>query len=325
MKFLPKVKISQNGVFSPVVIIVAVVIALAAGGYFFFSKNSSSPRSGGNNIIDQIKKTPYSELESAINKTVNTKTAYIDYKTKVTSRITGTAKGITQTLVNHVDGYMTGSTNGDITKAEMRISSDANPKKSVIVDVIAIKNSDMYVEGPATKGKWQKLTKAEQEAASAKNPTDASLYGFNILGTIFSDNKALFKTIKKESVEKLPDYKTDDGKVYSKFSVDISVVDYVKAIGEDKNVTDKDKKDAQAILGDAILKATFSVDQKTDYVTGIAVEARNLAQISTPASEKLGISTKHDLDLNAELSRFDVPTGVTIPEDKDLLEPDKTT
>lgn len=313
---------SQRG-FTPLIIlvVVALISVAAGGGYYLLSKNKSIPGSNiaPQNIVRQINKTPYQELEEALTKVSIAKTAYIDYKTKVNSRITITKTGITKSFENNVDGYLTGSTDGKTSKAQMRIYSSENPSTSITADVISTENEDIYLKGPATKGKWQKFTKPEFEVQNNKTPTDASLYGFEILSTIFSEDKALFKAIKKETVQKLPDQVAGD-KTLTKYEVEISVVDFVGALRQDKDRSEKDINEAQIILKDAIIKTTYSVDKNSGYVTKMVAEVKNLTQIPTTEAGQLGLSSQHDMVLTAELSRFDLPTGISAPDSSELLE-----
>lgn len=300
------------------ILVLVVVILIAGGGYSLATNKSKSIP--GSNIVQQINKTPYQELENALNKTTSATTAYLDYKTKVSSRVTITKTGVTSNLTNHVDGYETGSTDGKTGKFEMRIYTDENPSKSINIDGITTENGDVYVKGPATGTKWQKLTKPEFQAQNSKTPTDASLYGFEILSTIFSENKALFKATKKESVQKLPD-QTEDGKTIVKFEVEVSVVDFVNALRQDKDKTEKDIKDAETILKDATIKTTYFVNKSSGYITKLGIEVKNLTQVPTPEAEQLGVSTQHDLVLSAELSRFNLPTGISAPDPSELVNP----
>lgn len=272
------------------------------------------------NLAPPVPLTPYQELEGALNKTTAAKTAYIDYKTKVASHIAVATSGVTQTINANVDGYLTGSTDGKVSKGELRISSPDNPGTSVVVSVISLEDGGSYVKGPATLGKWQYISKEEGEKLDEANPTDASLYGFNFLESVLSENKALFRTIKKDSVEKLEDH-TSDGKNYKRFAVEIAVPDYISAIEQDPDATLKDKSDAKKILGDATIKATFHVDKNSNYITKLIINAKNLSQIKVPEAERLGISTTHDMELDADISRFDVPTDIKAPQPTEVINP----
>lgn len=305
----------QKGIALPLILLLIAVVAVVGGGYFFY-KNSG----GKFSVTPPVPMTPYQELESSLNKTTEAKTAYIDYKTKVASHIAIVARGVTQTVDANVDGYLTGSTDGKVSKGELRISSPNNPGTSVVVSVIQIESGSLYVKGPATAGKWQYVSREESEKLDESNPTDASLYGFNLLDSIISENKALFKTIKKDTVEKLEE-QTVDGKTLKRFSVEIAVPDYIAAIEQDPEATLKDKKDGKAILADATIKATFYVDKNSNYITKLTINAKNLSQIKTPEADKLGVSTAHDMTLEADLSRFDLPTDIKAPEPSEVLNP----
>ncbi len=308
---------SQKGFSLVIILILVAVVALAGGGYYLLSKNKSI---SGPDIVRQINKGPYEELEDALNKTSAATTAYMDYKTKVTSRVTVTKTGITQTLENNVDGYLSGSTDGKTSKIEMRIYSSSNPSASVVINGITTETGDVYLKGPATAGKWQKFTKPEFKALDDKTPADASLYGFEILSTIFSEDKALFKAVKRESVQKLLD-QTEGDKTLAKYEVEVSVIDFVNALRQDKDRSEKDINDAQIILKDAIIKTTYFVDKNSRYVTKLVAEAKNLTQIPTPEGEQLGVSAQHDLVITAELSRFNLPTGISAPDASELVNP----
>lgn len=299
------------------ILLLVIVAAVGGGIYYFLNKNILIKSVETIKQVNPIK-TPRDEMELAINKVMGAKTAYIDYKMKVTSRITNTKTGITQTFNPIAEGYLAGSTDGKVLRMEIRISSSNNPTASIDISVITTEGDIVYVKGPATQGKWMKLAKAEFEKQAESSPTDASLYGFNLLGTILSENKALFKSIRKDAIEKTAN-QTVDGKVLNKYTVEIGTPEFIDALEQDKETTQKDKSDAKVILKDAVVRADFFVDPGSNYITKLVIDTKNLAQISTPESEQLGISTVHNIELEANLSRFDVPTGITAPDPKDIL------
>lgn len=299
-------------------LILFTLIVLALGAGYFFLNNGKSIKLA--DLANQLNpnKTPFQRLDSALSKTLNVKTFYLDFDMKDTGLITLVSKGLTQTINATISGYISGSTDGKTQKMEMRISSPSNPNTSIIVSVINIEDGTWFVKGPATAGKWKKYTKAEYEKETSATATDASLYGLNILGTIFSESKALFKTIRKETVESLPD-ETNEGKTYDKYTAEISVPDFINSLSLDKDVTEKDKSDSKIILKDAIMKITLSVDRAANYVTKIIIDARYLTFIPNAASEKMGISTVYDIETTADLSRFDVPTNISAPDSSEVV------
>ncbi len=306
-------KTTQKGIVLPLLLLALIIVAVVGGGYYL-SKNSSL----GFNFTPPVPLNSHQELEGAVNKTVTVKTAHLDYKTNVKSHITVISTGVTQTLDNNVDGYLAGS--DEASKGELKIYSTQNPSSSVVIDVISLKDGGSYVKGPATAGKWRYVSKEENNKLDEKNPTDASLYGFNLLDSVISDNKALFRTFKKETVEKLEDFSAD-GKTLKRFSVEIAVPDFVGAIEKDPDSTLKDKNDAKAILADATIKATFYVDKNTNYITKLSVSAKNLTQILTPEAKQLGVSTRHDIELSADISRFDLPMEIKAPDPSEVINP----
>lgn len=302
------------------IIIFLLFFIIGVAGFLYFkdsvSKNPSQKKSSS--LIPQLQKTPYEELESALNKTITAKTLYLDYKTKVTTRIAMAQTGVTQTLNNNVDGYLTGSTDGKTAKAELRIYNEKTPDLTVNMSLITAENGDIYLKTAGTGTKWLKFSKEQYEKENEKSSTDASLYGFEILSTIFSENKALFKTIRKETVTKLED-EVVAGKSLARYKVEISTPEFIKSLEEDQEKTEKDKKDAESILKEAVINATYSVDKETNYITKLVIETKNLTQISTPESDELKITTTHDIELTADLSRFDLPTNITIPDVQDVI------
>jgi hypothetical protein len=314
---------NQKGIVHVIILAIILIVLVIFTGYYITHKEAFNNVKNPLNQVNVLPKTPYDELEAGLNKTIAAKTAYIDFKTKVNSHVTAKT-GLTKTSPANLDGYLTGSTNGDINKAQLRISSPESPNNSVNIDVITVKGGDTYIKGPATGIKWQKITKVEAEAQNNKNPTDASLYSLEVLSTLFSQNKALFKTIKKESVQKMAD-QIIDGKKYDKYDVEISVVDFVNVLSSDPDKTEKDKKDAKIILKDTTLAATYFIDKQSGFVTKVYVSGKNLSNVPTPQTQQLGISATYDFDLNADLSRFDVPTGVTIPDSSELMAVDSQT
>lgn len=304
---------------TPMIAIIIIFFVLAGGGYYFMtmSKNSTNGSTSSNPLQTMAQKSPYDALSAALNKDIAATTAYMEYKTQVTSSLSQAKTGVTQTLHSNIDGSISGSTDGKTTDMEMKIYSAASPDTSVNVSVMNTANGDWYVRNAQTAPKWQKLTKAQYEQVNA-GPIDASLFGLNILGTIFSSNQALFKSFTKESVTKITDPNSTIS-TFNDYQVEVSTPAYLAALAKDKDITQKEISDTKQILQDAILTVLFSVDKNSGYVTKIHIDGKRLTQIPTPQSEQLGISTTHDILLDATMSRFNVPTNITAPESGNVL------
>ncbi len=294
-------------------VVVFIAVALLVGGVIFAVTSKGSGK--GLSSVLHLKKTPYQELTVAMDKTIAAKTAYIDYKTKITSRVTIAANGVTQTLENNVDGFINGTLDMKSDKAEMRIYVSGSPAQSVTISSIDLPNGDTYVKSSILGPKWKKYTKDDNSKMKGSDPTDASLYGFQFLETMLSSSKGLMTN--KDAVMKLPDV-TESGKTLSKYSIEVPLMQFVDALGKDSEKTDKDKEDAKKILADGTVKATYYVDGSTGYVTRVFIEAKNLTQIPTKESIKVGATVKHDIEMTAELSRFGVAVEVAAPDEKEV-------
>ena len=299
--------------------LLVLLLLLFGGGYLFLS----SGKGKSINLADLVaqlnpNKTPFQKLDSALSKTVGVKTLYVDFNMEDTGLITLVSKGVTQTIQANVSGYISGSTDGKTQKMELNISSPSNPGVSIVISVMSLEDGTWFVKSPTTAGKWQKYTKEEYEKESAGNSLDASLYGLNILASVFDESKALFKTIQKETVESLPS-ETVEGKTYDKYSAEISIPDFISALPLSSNVTEKDVSDSKIILKDAVMRVTLSVDRSTNYVTKIVIDAKHLTFIPNDESEKMGVSTVYDIVTTADLSRFDVPTNISAPDPSEVI------
>lgn len=302
-------------------LLILIAAVLAVGGYFVATNKSLSKF----DLLKLINPTPYQKLEKALDKTGALDTFYVDYKTKVSSRMT--VQGLTENVVNNVDGYITGSTDDKTTKMEMRIYNEDTPSASVVIGLISVENGDLYIRGPATGVKWQKITKDEYKTMLKEDVPDASLYGFEMISTVFSENKALFKSVEKDAVRQLSDV-TENDKAFAKYETEVSVVDFIEVLRQDKEseLSEKNIKDRQTILQDAIIKTTYSVDKKSGYIAKLVIDAKNLTQVpTTPEAaqlvKQLGLSTQHDLTLTADFSRYNLPTGIVPPDKSEILNP----
>jgi len=299
-----------------IIVLVVLVVLLGAGGLVFLSKQVSNNKNS-NSFQLPFAQTPYDKLLSALEKTSSAKTLYAEYRNKVISSISQSKTGVTQTLSNNVDGSISGSTDGKTGQAEMKIWSDLAPDRSIMVSVVNTENGDWYVKNAASP-KWQKFTKEEYKKQTESSPTDASLYGLNILGTLFAENQALLKSVKKDTVESLGK-ETADATTYSKYRVEISTPDFINALSTDKDRTPNEVNDSKTILQNSVLSAIFYVEDSTNYVKKLHVEAKKLQQIPNAQADQLGIRTTHDITLDADLSRFNVATNISAPDVKDVL------
>lgn len=316
---MPKKSASAQKPFPPLALAAAIIVIISLA----FSQSS------GNSLgerLDSLQKkyhlflSPKQQLEAAINQTNSVESAYVDFDSNVTTRVTNVKNGLSQSLKNSLTGYLTGSTNGKLGKAEVRISSAANPGVEVVIEVITLEDETSYVKGPATGQKWLKITK--EEAEKDKTPIDASLFAFNILETVFSENKALFKAVEENSVTVLEEYQRD-GVTYKKYQADIATPTYLDALAQDTDTTEKEIDNSRQILDSAVITALFEVNTKTGYITHLEVEANNVKQIPTPESEQLGLTAQHNIVLKAELSRFGLPVTITPPSEDEIITADQ--
>lgn len=305
--------------FLPLLILVVVLLVIGGGSFYFMSKSNTPHRgdASSNPLQKMIAKSPYDSLRTALDKTIAVKTAYVEYKTKVTSSVTSAQSGVTQTLHNSVDGSISGSTDGKTQSLEMKIYNDDYPDKSVNISTLTTELGEWYIRNAQTAPKWQKLTKEQYDAFSS-GPTDASLYGLVFMGTFFSPSQALFNSFNKEAVVSLGEERGENT-TYSKYKVDVSTPAFIEALSKDENIKPDDVADAKQILQDAIITVTYYVDDTSGYVTRLVVDAKRLTQIQTPEALKLGLSTTHDINLEATLSRFDIPTNITAPGQEFVL------
>ncbi len=302
-------------------LIVAVLVLVLVGTVYVKADGGSSSEK-----ISSIQKkynlflSPRQEFEVAVDRTAAVSSLYAEYKSDVTSRIT-LPTGVTETVDNNVNGYLTGTSTGDLMKGEMRISSDLDPSKEVIVEMITSEKTN-YIKGPQTQSKWLKIDNSDLEKKDEESPNDASLYGFDILGSIFSEDKALWKAIDKNSIEYQGEDKRNN-KTYKKFKVEIGNSEYIKALESNPDASKKSIEEDKKILSSAKLTATFEIDATAKYITKMVIEAKNLKQIVPEQLAAAGISTQHDLKMVVDMSRFNVATDVTIPSDNEILQTDK--
>lgn len=316
---------NQNGIVHLFLIVVIIVLLIAGGAYFAFSQYSSdSDLNLGSigqmtDVVDRVAGTPKGKVESAIDKMIGVDTAYVDLRMDVKSMVTRQSNGLTQTIDAIASGYLTGSGETEEYKSEISISSPLNPGVSVKIETIIDMEENVYLKGPATEGKWWKFSKEDFEEESAKNPTDASLYGLVIVGTLLDENKALLKTIDRESITQLPNVERD-GKTYERYSVVLSNPGFISALESDEDATESDVEDARKILADAVMSAELTIDKDTGYITSIKLDAKHLTQIQTEESKALGFDTRHDMVVSADISRINVPLEITFPDPADVIE-----
>jgi hypothetical protein len=97
--------------------LILIIVIFVSVSFYLSNKRNSQYVTTNTQITNPTQpvvsnKTPYGELSLALDKTIAVKTLYMDYKTQVESRLAFAKTGLTQTLHNNVDGYITGSTDG---------------------------------------------------------------------------------------------------------------------------------------------------------------------------------------------------------------------
>ncbi|MFC1649426.1 hypothetical protein ACFL2C_01760 [Patescibacteria group bacterium] len=319
---LSRSKSRNQGGMAHLIILLLLALGLILGGYYLLSSTGEDGKTefSAEKIINKVNITPIGKLKSSLEKTESVDTLYAEFEADLESKVTFTQTGVTQSIPVDMGGYITGSTDGEISKVKLSIKQFNNPSASVDIEIVGTENN-VYLKGPATTGKWWRFSEEKFKEEDSKNPTDASLFIFDILGTIFEDNKALLKSVNDDSFE---DLGTEQGenKKFNKYHVEIAVPDYISNLENDDELSSEKINQVKAILNDATISATFYVSDSSGYVEKVTIDAKNLTQIPTDESKALGVSTTHDAVLTAELSRFNVPTSITAPSGEDVIDVD---
>lgn len=301
--------------------IVVFLISLVVGGLAMFIYRAGDGDFASR--LDAFQKeynislSPQQKFEKALELTNGLDTAYIEFKGIVNTKITNNNNGLSGNQKGKLAGYLTGSTDGNTQRLELRISGDNNSGLEMIIGIITVDDGKtMYVSGPATKGKWQKYSKEEWEKISESSPTDASMYVFDIVSTLFSKSKALLASANPNSLQVL---KPEDG--HDHYKVEISVPSYIESQDLDDDYTDKEIKDAKLILKESVISGEFWVDQKSEYVTKMIIEAKNMQNVPSEELTKAGISAKFDANMEVVLSRFNLPTNISAPDEESIIKP----
>jgi len=317
------VKKSKKNLIIMVVIILLVLIGAGILAWMYIGK-SEQKFLEDDRLKSEESQDPFKEFEAALDKTLEARSVYLDFKSTITSKITSSELGLTETSVNHLDGFLSGMDEEDgetgNSKMQMQIYSDEDPSLSVVVDVISLSNGITYIKGPATSGKWLLQTEEDMEKDLDDTPTDASLFGFDLLFWAFSEDKLLFKEIDKDTFRRLQD-ETSEGRTLERYEVEIDIPAYITAFEAEEDSKVNEVSDAKEILKNATLKTTFYVDNATGYIVKLVMDAKNLSQIQTAESQEYGIITNHDTIVTAELSRFNLDVDVTPPTSVDILNP----
>lgn len=301
-------------------LIIALLIFLVIGfGYYGFSGQSLSfddlHRKSG------ILLTRRQKLENAIEKTIQLNTLYVEFESETKSTLTSSTLGFSRTIDSNINGYLAGSTDGKISKAEMRVSSDLTKGLETILSVIGIDEEVVYIQGPSTNGKWIKLSYDEYLEVDVE---DASLYQFNLLATFFDDSKALIKSVDANSFsyEGVQEF---EGEQYEKYTVEISVPKYIETLDLDESVSDTKLAQHKSILESAVISADMYVSSKNGYINGLVIRAKNLEQIISQEDIKnSGISRNvHNITLSAKFSRFNLETNISAPPDDEVINVDE--
>ncbi len=293
---------SRKG-FSIVELLVVVVVLgiFSFGGYLYYTQNFMGV-----------------SLEDALNNTSNVSSMHVDYGMDVKTSIGDASTGTNTDVNSNVDGYMTGGVDGEAYEMKMSISNDLDPTSSLSVTVISDTDGNWYTKTAATGGKWVKYTSDEYEQEFSGNTIDASLFGINILGTMFDGSQAVFGATTTSTVVELGEETVNDV-VLKKYKVEISVPDFIESLWGSEDVTEKDISDSEAILAHATISAVMYVNEAAGFVERMVITANNLEQIIPAEYADLGYTSTHNIVMTADLSRFGVENQVTIPTESQIV------
>jgi hypothetical protein len=303
----PSVKQNSTNLF----MLILVLIVVGVGGFMIMKDNDSM-----NPFKAFVQKTPYEVLTQAIEKTKSISSLYIDYKSTVSSHISSTQSVITETNSANIDGSAYGTMDGKTYSLEMKVYNKENPNRSIDLSILSVEDGDLYIKTAQSAPKWQHITK--EEADKSNEPTDASYYVLDFLGTVLSPHQALLASLDKETIEKVEDVKNSDT-TREKIKGRVKVTEYVSLLKKDDLMKDAEIDDAATILKDAEIYVTVTVDKKSGYIIELTIDGKKLTQIETSQSKELGVSVTHDLKVEATLSRFGTAPEVTSPRSRDVL------
>lgn len=244
---------------------------------------------------------------------------HVEYLNDVDSTFTSIPTGLSELNSSVIKGYMTGTLSGDASRMEMRIANKANPGLEIGVEVITTGNGDVYLKGPATGQQWWKFTESEFDELDEENDLDASLFGFELLTSVFDESNALFNGINRNSTVYVGEDEVE-GRTYELYEVEVAIPDYLDAVKNREDISEKEVDQYGEIVRDAIISGSFWVDPKMQRIAYMDLEARNIKQLKTEASEYLGLTTKHDTKVWAEFSRYDIPLDIVLPEEDEIVE-----
>lgn len=295
-------------------LLLVIGITIFGGLFFGMQKNQYDV-----SRIAYILASPQDKLTFSINKHSAAGSAVGDFKIKVKSEISSTKTGLTQAFNAQMDGTAKGQIGeGEKGSVDVRISNSLVPDRSINLSVITMENGDIYMKSP-TEEKWMKYTKEDLKKQAEKNVSDASLYGLDILSSLFEKNQALLSSIKKDTV-KYTNKETASIEEKDIYEAEVDMTAYINALSQDEDNTEKEMKEVKEILANTTMTIKISVDRVSGYVAHIEVTAKKLKQLVTPEIQELGLSSTHDMDLTIDLSKFGEPIEVNPPAPDQVIQ-----
>lgn len=260
---------------------------------------------------------PDALLQEAYTNTTNVSTAKVAFVSTVETTINQPTDQTQQKLRSNVSGYLVGSAVDDTMQTELRIAYAEDDSRNAEFRQILV-GDNLYLQTNTSGRIWDRRERSDYNRLYENQPIDATAYTYNMLDTLFSSGKALFRAIDASSVQPQPEREID-GKKYAPFVFRLTVQDYIQALERDPDTTEYILEDARKILSNASISGTIFVNKETRFIERLEYTGTNFTQISSEDSQDLlGITTTQDMNVVAIFSDFNAPLTIIPPPEQEV-------
>jgi hypothetical protein len=260
---------------------------------------------------------PDALLQEAYTNTTSVSTAKVAFASTVETTINQPTNQTQQKLRSNVSGYLVGSAIDDTMQTELRIAYADDESRNAEFRQILV-GDNLYLQTNTSGRMWDRRRRSDYNRLYENQPLDATTYAYNMLDTLFSSGKALFRAIDVSTVQPQPEREID-GKTYAPYVFRLTVQDYIQALERDPDTTEYILEDARKILANASISGTIFVNKDTRFIERLEYTGTNFTQISNEDSQNLlGITTTHNMSVVAIFSEFNAPLTIIPPPEQEV-------
>lgn len=235
------------------------------------------------------------DIQAAFDTMLNARSYRVQYESDVTS--TTIENGGSEARVqSQVNGIIFGSTNSQNLQIELQVINVADPNRAAVYEQI-VTPDQVFFRNITADQLWKRRQTSDYNRLTENFPFDASTYAYNFADSLFSDSRALIRSI-------IPASLSEEDRLGNlvRFRFRVSIPEYLRALELDSRVP-KDILDREAeIVSSAQIEGTLTINIENQLIEDLRFSALDLTGIPVEESTQLNQIKIHDMQVRINIT-----------------------